>query len=497
MRKIVLLSLAAAMAAAPAPAQDTALAARIQRVENGLTTPVTVVGRPALRWSITERMRVHNTPAVSIAVINNGHIEWARAYGTLQTGGSVPADTATLFQAASISKPVSVLGALLLVEQGVLALDTDVNRYLRSWRVPENAFTAREKVTLRRIASHNAGLTVSGFPGYAAGEPVPTTVQVLDGVPPANTAPVRVDTIPGSLGRYSGGGLTVMQQMLVDVAGRPFPMFMRETVLQPLGMIHSSYEQDVPPERAARTARAHDDRGVPIPGGWHRYPEMAAAGLWTTASDLARFVLAVYHANEGAEGGVISPALARQMLTLQQGENGGGAGLGLSLERMGTPAWYFGHSGNNEGYRADVMLFGETGRGAVILTNSAAGNEVMSELQAALATEYGWPILQPVQKTAGPMPAAALRELPGRYQIFLGNDTITITISAEGGALKGAGPNWPVPRVFHPLAGAGLRFFLTESEREYVFERGEDGRIARMRITGGGGAELVAERVRD
>ncbi|HEV3051622.1 MAG TPA: serine hydrolase domain-containing protein, partial [Longimicrobium sp.] len=213
MRNFFALFLAAMVAAAPAVAQDPALAARIARVENGLTTPVVVAGRADQGAPIAERMRAAHTPAVSIAVINNGRIEWARAYGVLEAGGTAAADTGTLFQAASISKPVAVLGALSLVQRGQLALDADVNTFLRSWRVPENAFTAQEKVTLRRLVSHSAGLTVHGFPGYAMTAAVPTTVQVLDGQPPANTAPVRVDTFPGAILRYSGGGITVMQQM--------------------------------------------------------------------------------------------------------------------------------------------------------------------------------------------------------------------------------------------------------------------------------------------
>ena len=225
-----------------------------------------VAGQGGQGASLTDRMRSLNTPAVSIAVINDGRIEWARAYGSLQAGGGAPADTASLFQAASVSKPVAVLGALLLAERGGVSLDADVNTYLRSWRVPENAHTAREKVTLRRIMSHNAGLTVHGFPGYAAGAPIPTTVQVLDGQAPANTGPVRVDTLPGSILRYSGGGMTVMQLMLEDVTGRPFPAFLRETVLLPLGMTHSSYDYDVPTEAQPRIARAHDRQGGPSPG---------------------------------------------------------------------------------------------------------------------------------------------------------------------------------------------------------------------------------------
>jgi CubicO group peptidase (beta-lactamase class C family) len=496
MRIHIAFSLAALMmSAVPAPAQDTTLAARIRRVESGLATPVVVAGRPDLNGVITDRMRAHNTPAVSIAVINDGRIEWARAYGTLQAGGSVPADTATLFQAASISKPVATLGMLLLAQRGELDLDADVNTFLRTWRVPENAFTAREKVTLRRIASHSAGLTVHGFPGYAMSAAVPTTVQILEGQAPANTAPVRVDTLPGSLMRYSGGGMTVMQQVMEDVTRRPFAEILRETVLRPLGMMHSSYDYNVSRERAARTARAHARDGTPIAGGWHRYPEMAAAGLWTTPSDLARFVLAVHHAARGREGGLISPALARQMLTQQSGENGGGFGLGLQVEGMGTPGAWFGHSGSNEGYRAQVIMFPATGKGAVVMTSSETGNDVMFDILRSIAREYGWPAFRPVEKTAVPIDPAALRDAPGRYQGMFQGDTVVYTVTAADGALGMANRNWPAPRTLYPAATTEARFFVRESEREYTFERDASGRPVRIRVTGGGAPEFVAERV--
>jgi CubicO group peptidase (beta-lactamase class C family) len=493
MRNTIVLALALSFAG-PALAQDPTLAARIRRVENGLATPIVVAGRADLNGSIADRMRVLHTPAVSIAVINNGRIEWARAYGTLEAGGAVPADTSTLFQAASISKPVSVLAAMMLVQRGDLSLDADVNTLLRSWKVPENAFTVREKVTLRRIVSHSAGLTVHGFPGYAADSVIPTTVQVLNGERPANTAPVRVDTLPGSLLRYSGGGITVMQQMLVDVTGRPFPAFLRETVLQPLGMIHSSFDFNVSPDRVPRIARAHDARGAPIPGGWHRYPEMAAAGLWTTPSDLARMAIAVQRAYRGAEGGLVSPALARQMLTQQSGENGEGFGLGFEVHGIGTPAGWFGHGGSNEGYRAQVIMFAETGQGAVVMTSSDAGSDVMFELLRSVAREYGWPALLPVEKTAVAIDRALLTDAPGRFQGTLQGEPVTYTAQAADGGLILLNPNWPEPRMLFPASATEARFFVRESEREYTFERDASGRVARIRVTGGGAPDIIAER---
>ncbi|MBK8058243.1 MAG: beta-lactamase family protein [Gemmatimonadetes bacterium] len=215
-------------------------------------------------------MAHHKVPGVSIAVVDNGRIVWARGYGLKALGTADSVDANTLFQAASISKPVAASGMLRLVEEGKLALDTPVNDYLKSWKLPENPFTAKEKVTLRRIASHNAGLTVHGFPGYAATDSVPTVPQLLDGTKPANTAAVRVDTFPGAISRYSGGGITIEQLVMTDVTGEPFPALLKRLVLDPVGMTNSGYDQ--PPRRPGRrrrprgiapTARWSKDGGIP------------------------------------------------------------------------------------------------------------------------------------------------------------------------------------------------------------------------------------------
>jgi CubicO group peptidase (beta-lactamase class C family) len=228
----------------PALAQSSPTTdARIARIENGLRYAVAIRGRAPVQMRLDERMRVHKVPGVSIAVIDSFRIVWARGYGVREAGGTDSVTTETLFQAASISKPVAALAALRLVQEGVLDLDEDVNRKLKSWKIPDSRFTTTQPVTLRRMLSHSAGLTVHGFRGYASTEPVPTVLQIVNGEPPANSRAIRVDTFPGARWRYSGGGYTVMQQLLVDVSGKPFPELMRTQVLDPLGMKHSTYEQ--------------------------------------------------------------------------------------------------------------------------------------------------------------------------------------------------------------------------------------------------------------
>ena len=236
-------------------------------------------------------------PGVSIAVLIDGEIEWARGYGFADLESRRPVTTNTLFQAASISKPVAALAALQLVQEGLVALDSNVNDYLTTWRVPANEFTSEAPVTLGGLLTHRAGLSMSGFPGYGPDEMVPDAPGVLDGR--GNTGPVRVVRRPGEHWQYSGGGYTVMQQLIADVRGAPFPDVMRSHVLDPIGMVRSTFEQPIPPDRKDDVAIGYRLDGTPVPGGWHTFPEQAAAGLWTTPSELALYASEVQRAAEG------------------------------------------------------------------------------------------------------------------------------------------------------------------------------------------------------
>jgi CubicO group peptidase (beta-lactamase class C family) len=229
---------------------SAAEAERLARIETSLPA-VPIATGPPIALDLEGWLRTFNVPGLSVAVFDDFRVVWAKTYGVKEVGKPDRVTVDTLFQAGSISKPVAAIAALHHVERGMLSLDADINAKLVSWKVPENEFTRTEKVTLRRLLSHSAGLTVHGFPGYAVTDPVPTLVQVLDGVKPANTAPVRVDVVPGSTFRYSGGGTTVVQLALVDQLGKPFPQIMSETVFTKLGLANSTYEQPLPPGRAA------------------------------------------------------------------------------------------------------------------------------------------------------------------------------------------------------------------------------------------------------
>jgi CubicO group peptidase (beta-lactamase class C family) len=487
-RLILALCVAVAAHAVTAPSRPHAQApgvspeARAARVERGLLPGIVIAGRPVPSRPLAERMAALKTPGVSVAVINGGAIEWAKGYGVTETGGHTPVTPQTLFQAASLSKPVAALAALRLVEQGKLALDQDVNERLTSWKVPENEFTRTEKITLRRLLSHSAGLTVSGFPGYSADAPVPTLVQVLDGQKPANTAAIRADVVPGTLWRYAGGGYTVMQQLLIDVTSRPFPSLLADLVLQPIGMKDSTYEQPLPEARRAAAASGHLTDGGLLPGRYHTYPEMAAAGLWTTPTDLARFLIEIQQALQGRSK-LLTPAMARQMVTVQKGSYG----LGLGLTGSG-PWATFGHGGSNEGFKCQMTAFVESGRGAVVMTNGDQGGRLAGEIVRAVAVEYDWPSFRPRQKAVVSVDPAALAPLTGRYELRPGR---VLTVALEGGTLFVIDGQERIEL----FPESPTRFFDLVEEHALEFVKGTDGAVTHMLIDGlqkvpriGGGA---------
>ncbi|HUQ08756.1 MAG TPA: serine hydrolase [Steroidobacteraceae bacterium] len=409
-----------ALAATPAENEE-----RIRRVQQ-ILPPVLVKGEAPTTTPLADRMAELHVPGVSVAVIHEGRIEWARGFGVVSIGGpTVTPDT--LFQAASISKPVFALAVMRQVEAGKLNLDANVNDYLKSWKLPDNEFTSEQKVTLRRVLSHTAGLTVHGFPGYEAGAKVPTNKQILDGATPANNPAIRVDVIPGSLYRYSGGGYTLAQLLVHDVTGQEIPKLMRDTVLAPLGMSRSTYEQPLPASRAGEVAQPYRGDGTPVTGGPHVYPELAAAGLWTTPSDLARYALGVREALAG-KSKVITAATARLMLTKQLGDHALGPVVGGSTARK-----YYTHNGGNDGYRCVLVMY-EDGEGAVIMSNGDNGGGLMYEVLRTLAREYGWPDFGPGERTLADVKPEALDRLIGVYQL---NDQNMYLVRREEGRLVG------------------------------------------------------------
>jgi len=382
-------------------------------------------------------------------VLDEGRLVWARGYGG--------AGAETLFQAASLSQPVAAVVALRLVAAGKLALDEDVAPKLRGWRLPDGA-----KVTLRQLLGHAAGISVAGFPGYPAGAPLPTLPQILDGDPPANTEPVRQTAAPGSF-RASGGGYAIVQQLVEDVAGKPFADVARAELFEPLGMTASTFAQPLPDGLAARAAVGHLADGSEVPGRWHVYPELAAAGLWTTPSELARFLAEVGRARNRH-----STMLSHQLAVAATTAGPGGHGLGFTVD--GNDATLrVRHAGASHGYRASFVFYPESGKGAVVMTSGDAGDVLAGEVLRAVAVEYAWPGYPgPVVKKVVPADPARYPAYVGRYRVAPG---VRVVVALDGERLTLTAPGGDVAEL-HPEGDD--RFFLLESDARLRFVREGD-----------------------
>lgn len=416
-----ILALLASCESAP---QVDATAEAIRKVETGLGPPVHLVGDST--WSIEERMTHFGVPGVSLAVIANGKVAWVKSYGVMDKETQQPVTDTTLFQAGSVSKPVAASGALKLAELGLIRMDDDVNAQLRSWKLPENEFTQQRKVTPKMLLGHLAGTTVHGFLGYSPDLPVPTLLQVLNGEAPANSRPVVVDKLPGESWRYSGGGYCIMQQLMTDVKNTDFPHLMDELVLQPLGMRHSTYAQPLPDALLATAATGYVPDGSMTKGKRHTYPEMAAAGLWTTAGDLARYMIDLQRSYQQGQGVVLSKASATTMLSPTI-EDYAGTGMFLQSD-LGEP--YFEHGGWDEGFCAQAIAHRDKGYGVVVMIN-ANQPDFQWELIRAVARAYDWDGFIPTY-TKLAMDAAELERVSGRYRT--GADEVCI-VSNIGGRL--------------------------------------------------------------
>ena len=447
---------------------------RIQHVTSGLIGGVVLSGQEHATHTLADRMKALNVPGVSIAVIHEGKIEWARGFGVRKVGGA-PANAETMFQAGSISKPVAAMAALRLVQAGKLSLDADVNTYLTSWKFPSDPVAGGKAITLRELLTHTAGTTVHGFPGYASTEPVPTLVQVLNGEKPANTPAIRSEQAPGKEWKYSGGGYTIMQQALIDVAKEPFPKLLHDSVLAPIGMTRSTYEQPLPQALRENAATPYRGDGKPVEGGAHTYPEMAAAGLWTTPTDIAKYAIEVEQSLAGKANHVLNADMTRQMVTPGMGDWGLGVQIGGSEANR-----YFSHGGANEGFRNLFVAYEKSGEGAVVMTNSDNGGQLGDELMHSVAAEYGWPDWKPQVRTTVKVDEKTLEQYAGTYELRPGFDLV---VTVENGQLITQATGQP---MFPVYAESETRFFPLEFPAEIEFVKDAGGKVNALVLHQGG-----------
>ena len=337
--------------------------------------------------TLQDIMQKYRVPGVSVAVISGFRVHWAKGYGVADVETDRRVDVDTRFQAASISKPVTTMAVLKAVQDNRLSLDADINTILKSWKVPDSDLTATTPVTPRALLSHTSGAGDGfGFPGYHPSQARPSLVQILEGDKPSNVGRVFFERPPFTGYKYSGGGFVIMQLALMEALGRPFAEILRESVLDPLGMVHSTYEQPLPAALESTAARAHSREGKALDARWHVYPEQAAAGLWTTPTDLAAFVVEIQRALRGPAGRVLSQATAKEMVAPV---GIGPYGLGLVVNRRGE-GWYFSHGGVNWGFHCALLGHVRRGYGVVVMTNSDNSTPVINEIEARVAAAYGW-----------------------------------------------------------------------------------------------------------
>jgi CubicO group peptidase (beta-lactamase class C family) len=358
---------------------------RIEKVLNNLQVATEVDGNFESK-TLAERMTFYHTPAVSIAIVNNGEIEWARGFGKSDLESNTPTDIETMFQAASVSKPIFALAVMKLKEKGIIDLDKDVNEYLTSWQIPKNG-DWQPKITMRQLLSHTAGLTVHGFLGYTKNEPLPTVPQILNGDEPANSSKVMADILPGTKFRYSGGGTVVAQLTVTDLIKKPFPEIIEEELFEPLNLKQSTYSQPLPTDFKYKTATAYPYKNQPINGKYHIYPEIGPAGLWTTPTELATIMIEIQKGLQG-KSDFIKKETLEEMLTPQEVAKWIGIGFMLEGENESTR---FKHGGWNEGFLSQFRGYKNIGKGVVIMLNSNEGQGIIDEIMNSVAKEYEWP----------------------------------------------------------------------------------------------------------
>ena len=370
-----------------------------------------------------DRMAYYNVPGVSVAVIEDGAVEWARGWGVADSTTGVPVTRETRFQAASISKPLTAAAFVSLADDGLASLDTDINTYLDGWTIE-----ADPPLTAAEILSHSAGLSVSGFPGYGEGDALPTLIEVLNGTPPANTDAVTYDAGDRGSFHYSGGGFEIIQKAIEDITGQPFADVMEARVLGPAGMTHSTYH--FPTREADGFSSGHSRSGVPIEGRWHDYPELAAAGLWTTAEDLATFALNIIGYSQTGER-IVSAEAGADMLEERIPETA----LGFWI-MPGVTATGVYHTGRNEGFQSNLFMFEDGSHGVVILTNNEVSTGFIYEIIRGVSDLYDWPEFhKPGRREVLDLPSGLVESLVGTYERRTAAGVIRLAVDWDGETL--------------------------------------------------------------
>ncbi|MDI3321301.1 serine hydrolase domain-containing protein [Pinibacter soli] len=401
------------------PVYNEEIENRIKQVENNLSGQVHIQDS-VNTCSLQQRMKDNGIFGVSIAVVHNYRLEWARGYGMADAVTQTPVTTRTLFQAASISKSINGIGLLKLAQDKKIDLYADINTYLTSWKFPYDTISRGKKISVANLLTHTAGLTVHGFSGYSKTDTLPSIIQILNGEKPANNTAVRSREEPGKRSQYSGGGITISQLIVEDVTHQRYDEYLWQQVLKPMGMLASSYAQPPAKDKEKILATGYRQNGKPVEGNYHIYPEEGAAGLWTNPADLAAYIVETQLSLQGNSSKVLNSEMTRLRLMPYIDSN---VALGVYIMQKGDDK-YFNHNGANEGFRCVYYGSMNTGNGVVVMVNSDNGS-ILEEIVNSVATVYGWKyFFRPEVKKAVAVTTEMANAYTGRY--VLAKDTIDI-----------------------------------------------------------------------
>jgi len=312
--------------------------------------------------TINQLMKQYDVPGAGITVIKDREILWSQSYGFKDVNTQVKVSNQTMFQAASISKPITALATLNLAKDGLLNINKPVNQYIKHWKIPNYKTSDTNPILIKQLINHTSGLSVHGFAGYQTKEMVPSLIEVLNGasileqvfsLKNVNSAPIEVIDTPGEQYKYSGGGYSVLQQVLVDYTGDDFSALMHKNIFLKLKMKNSTFQQPVTDKLTAQLASGHIDIDDTVDGKYHIYPEQAAAGLWTTSEDLAKVLIDIQKSLFDDSGLMLSKSFAEKMTTPSFDTF---LGLGFFLRNVSNQIdnFYFYHDGRNKGFSSSL-----------------------------------------------------------------------------------------------------------------------------------------------
>ena len=331
-----------------------------------------------------------NVVGMSVAIIEKGEISWFHQYGLKKEGVNEKIDSSTIFRCASISKPITALGVLKLHEEGKIHLDSNVNIYLKDWKLKMNRYTKDSIITIRRLLSHTGGINFHGGGEFDQTKDVPNIIEVLNGK--AYSPKIKAKRIPGTQFKYSGGGYTILEKIIEDVSGQSFSEFMEVNILKPLEMNRSTFKHLYAKDSIKNVACGHWDDKTTLDDGWKLNSTIAAGGLWSTSGDLCKYIIEIQEILNGKSDGILKIETVREMLVplIKSGDSNDWA-LGPYVRQESDGTWYFGHTGHNDGYHSILdASFTISQGGFVFLVNTEVPLSFYSRIYTPVFDFYGW-----------------------------------------------------------------------------------------------------------